>query len=441
VATDGGSAFPWLLQNMLPGVPHILCLYHIHANLNKQLGGMQQAGRTAFKAQFARCAYTATTATAFDKEWDALLKLVSGRAKLVEYLTRELHGKRTQWARAWTQQYCTFGAKSTQRVESVNRVVKHFMPGNASLAQLFTALHKIFTKQIRRRQQRVRDDQIVSHKHEGAIYKAAAALITKQAAELLHQQENRCLQYIATQHPTRPERPAVEATSSFTRTAVESGIVAHQAVDSRLTLIERMRDVPRTTAGHSALPTATLSSGGYSVRLRGAEEGAGHWVCVDDCTATCSDCDFAQNYMLPCRHIFAVNLVQRREEEGFRLEQCHPRWHLAASSTTTEASPFFRSTTSFSDGLMVEAKEEDTTWSQTSATEPSQDMLYNRFMANASRLADFLKPHGDSQFKRVEAWMESCIKELAAVDLGGTVIPSLLHQHTSELFLTFCGHA
>lgn len=435
VATDGGSSFPWLLQNMLPGIPHLLCLYHIHANLKKQLGGMQTAAREMFKAQFARCAYTAATAAVFDKEWDTLLDLVSGRAKLVDYLNTELHKRRTQWARAWTAQYCTFGARSTQRVESINRMVKHFMPGNASLKQLYIELDKIFNKQLKRREQRLLHDQVIKHKYDGAIYQEAVRHITKQAAELVHQQESRCNQYVVAYHATPPLHSRDVSLTSFAHTAMDPGTsvvrISDDLVDSPV--IRTSHDVITCTAHTSdacvvtRTRTSTVqdagSASGYSVRLRGKEDSTWHWVCVDDNQATCSDCDFAQNYLLPCRHILAVNLVHWPEGSGYRVEQCHLRWRLADMSTTRSSLPFV-STACYTE---PEVKSEDTAWSLTSTSEPSQDVLYNRFMAKASRLAEFLKPHGEAQFKQAEVWMDGLIRDIAAVDAGNTVTNHLIH--------------
>jgi hypothetical protein len=78
------------------------------------------------------------------------------------------------------------------------------------------------------------------------------------------------------------------------------------------------------------------STAGWLVTRRSAVGGGlsdiPHWVTVDvehGLKATCSNCHFSTKYLLPCRHIMAVNL-QALQREAFQESQCHKRWHLAS---------------------------------------------------------------------------------------------------------------
>jgi hypothetical protein len=87
---------------------------------------------------------------------------------------------------------------------------------------------------------------------------------------------------------------------------------------------------------HSAVDSGVVRSqlGGWLVvirqqrlDLRPTSTHIPHWVEISSKGATCSGCHFAAKFLLPCRHILAVNL-RMREGQAFQVGQCHQRWLL-----------------------------------------------------------------------------------------------------------------
>lgn len=397
VATDGGNCFASVLESLLPGVPHLLCLYHIQANLKKHLRRKMGAKWDAFSKQFRTCAYNVNTAEQFESSWTSLL---TSYPAAVDYLSSQWYPKRQKWSSAWTLQYCTFGARSTQRVESINRIIKHFVPAGSSMQQLFDELIRIFDLQRQRLRQRMDDDEFTNHKHNGAVYRDTVRFLTKQAAEKVHEQSAELPNYSACYYPAHPSSIDIDKSSSSVPRASS----------------EVSSSVAFTVDAHGS----NRGSDGYLVRLRGADTHVAHWVRVDDNSATCADCDFAQNMLLPCRHILCANLIRWPELSAFHPRQVHPRWkkdpepisRAGGIANLESADMRLEDTHRVDDGMVNDM--EDSGF----VIEPSSDALYIRFMAKAQRLAQFLKPWGEERFKRVEAWMEHLIQSYSAEPSG-----------------------
>ena len=389
VATDGGSSFNWVMQNMLPGVPHLLCLYHIHMNLRKQLASKLGKTYTAFTTQFFKCAYQVRNEAEFETCWASMLQTYPNATS---YLTAQLYPCRAKWSSAWTLQYCTFGAKSTQRVESINRVVKHFVPAGAPVEDLFKELIEIFDVQSRRRQQRLADDEFANHKYNGALYRDAVRILTKQAAERLHEEGCESANYSVTYHPTRP---SADCNADALSTSCSS--TAHASATCLVC----------TSDGYS-----TTSIGGYAVRPRGVAGTRWHWVTLTETSATCSDCDFAQNILLPCRHILAANLVRWPDAPPFRVAQCHSRWEKDVPNEA-KAGDYIDRPPALLSSISAGATSSSSPAMEDVLIGVSQDALFNQYIAVAVRLGEFLKPHGEPAFKEVKDWMEQRIKRLS----------------------------
>ena len=60
-----------------------------------------------------------------------------------DYLHKYVYPHREMWCHVWTRRYTTFGARTTQRCESVNSVLKSMLERNSTLDQLVKTIVSI----------------------------------------------------------------------------------------------------------------------------------------------------------------------------------------------------------------------------------------------------------------------------------------------------------
>ena len=82
----------------------------------------------------------------FDRRWAVL---ISTYEQCAEYLNQYVHPNRHMWCQLWTRRYTTFGAKSTQRSETTNNVVKYFLEFNSTLEAIFATILEITQKWVK----------------------------------------------------------------------------------------------------------------------------------------------------------------------------------------------------------------------------------------------------------------------------------------------------
>ncbi len=144
MATDGGSSFDKVLAQVLPGVPRILCVYHISQNIKKNLAvklGKEQW--PVFRKAWSKLVKFNLTESLFEERW---LQLLEAFPLAAPYLKTEQYGHRYMWSNVWTRQYTTFGARTTQRCESVNSALKLLIRRNSTLDVVFKAVLAISEK-------------------------------------------------------------------------------------------------------------------------------------------------------------------------------------------------------------------------------------------------------------------------------------------------------
>ena len=205
VATDGAAAFPHALQQELPGVPHLRCLFHISENLSANLRSKLTSAVYwgEFIKQWDKCAYSVTNELEFETQWT---KLLTGFPKAAGYMLEHVYPCRVKWSSAWTLQYTTFGAKSTQRLESLNHLIKFFSEANDPLSKLFETetITEINRTQIQRLRSRLQSDPLTNTKFDGPVYRQAIQYITKEAAERVHRQAGYLSNYTVKFHAQPP---------------------------------------------------------------------------------------------------------------------------------------------------------------------------------------------------------------------------------------------
>ena len=142
-----------------------------------------------------------------------------------------------------------------------------------------------------------------------------------------------------------------------------------------------------------------------------------HWVRVRQGSASCTDCKFSTNYLLPCRHILATNLVRWTDADAFRLGQCHRRWWLeqdllppALPSPTGVLYPVHTPTT-LVDAMQI---------GDDSALELSKDDIYRKWTAAATATCGFIQPHGTAGLEYALSVLNDLTVRLAK---GGKGVP------------------
>ena len=194
------------------------------------------------------------------------------------------------------------------------------------LTDLFTIIDEISAEQGQHLVTALADNRWDTAAFAGPVYDDARKVLTRQAAALVHAEGLTREFYVARWMRRKPE---LDWDVDFF-----SGV--HSVMDSPVdSIIESIFD---STAQSVADSNVDKPQGGWLVVLLPERRGDGastythlpHWVVASETSATCTNCHFATMYLLPCRHIQAVNL-RWYQGRAFQPGQCHPRWmHCSA---------------------------------------------------------------------------------------------------------------
>ena len=429
---------------MLPGVPRILCLYHIGENIKRHLLSKLGDVYPAFMQAWHKLVHSMRCEDDFERGWYELLDTYEPAR---DYLSRHVYPQRHHWCRLWTRTYTTFGALTTQRSETVNSVVKYFEEHNSTLQTLFTTILSITQRWVQERETRISRSRYTNHAASGPVYTTAAEHLTREAAERVYTESlfltdydvvlferlpSDCSSAVSANNSARVNyiphasflgTPVVDFQYTSGATMVSDGYISGANVvdntsESGTTLVQ-----PRCTNGatdayrpHSCLDLPDEGSV-YCVRHRIEEKGfVTHWVRVREGSATCTDCHFNTNYLLPCRHILAVNLRRWPKAIVFRLGQCHRRWWLddgsvpvTLPSSTALIAPLPNDTVS------TEPLPSD---EDGSAYELSKDGIHRAWIAAAERASGFIQQHGSPGLQYSLKMIAQLISALAAKGPG-----------------------
>jgi hypothetical protein len=390
---------------------------------------------TEFRKAFGKLAYEPRTEEDFEREWAALC---SKYPLCTGYLNKELYPARHLWAWCWVSMYTTFGARSTQRVESINRVVKHFQNSGIVLDVLFKTVIAISDDQESKRKARLLNDRHTNHWGQGPVYEAAIRCLTRPAAEFVSSEflfssnyQLGCYNPVPLGVSADPKvmassvrirfRTPAASTTSPARTANELGTssvrtsyvplsssartdgVPQPSMDrpdnESNTVAGRTDDVLSTQLPHTVTPSVRESAWAVWKRDAGPKN-ITHWVQVQPDRASCTDCPFNSNWLLPCRHILAVmqhivNSGQSPMARGgiFRPEHCHSRWKLEDTTMTRSSlSSMSRPLPSHGETGGPEEEEEE---KKTVLTGMSKDAIALKWKAEADRVIAFIQPLGE----------------------------------------------
>lgn len=465
VATDGGSAFDTALSTVLPGVPRILCLFHITENVKRHFYSVLGAQYTIFIKAWMQLINGPNHEEEFELVW---AQLMSEWPAVKEYFQQQLFPTRHRWADVWTKRFTTFGARTTQRSESVNRVLKYFLEQNSTLERLFTVVMDVAGSWQASNVERVKESRFTNHSASGPVYTEAVKTLTREAAvhvytESLYVTNYRVLRFHSPPagcsallyHPSSTRvlyAPSWNDDSSASPSYHHSTSSSyHHMVSSPYLCDDAIMVSPsrHSSSGVTTVPdpyhphtAADLPDEGdvYFVRHRVPESESRtvhqtHWVRVRKGSATCTDCPSFTNWLLPCRHVLAVNLVRWPADSIFVPGQCHRRWRLSPSCPA----PTLPSSTAAVAPLQSAAAVAESLLSTTDEEVPrggiSSDRIYRLWTPAAERVCGFIQPHGHAGLLYAMSVLEHLITQLRS---GGKGVPQEYivtpNQHTQRSF-------
>ena len=130
-----------LEQFPVPATVHLLCVWHISKNFFTNIKGLMKKSEfsTAIRMFWKLAKKTDSKShDSFDAEFSSLVEFIENSAmstnmhlrdpkvfkNAIEWLKIDLYSKRFQWAYRFTFCHFTAGCQSTQRSESIHRVIK-----------------------------------------------------------------------------------------------------------------------------------------------------------------------------------------------------------------------------------------------------------------------------------------------------------------------------
>jgi MULE transposase domain len=142
VFTDRDLAIANAIQQVWPNVRHRDCLWHLHQNIQKNLGFIDQYH--TFMAEFWRVYWMGSSKT-FE---DAFNELVNRWPAASNYLMTNLYPDRTMWAWAWVGNSFAAGLRTTGRVEGEHKNYKLLgLSRSSTLNEVFDLLSDRVTQQ------------------------------------------------------------------------------------------------------------------------------------------------------------------------------------------------------------------------------------------------------------------------------------------------------
>jgi zinc finger SWIM domain-containing protein 3 len=138
VFTDQDQSMANALNEVMPGVYHGLCTWHLMQNGIKHLGNLMKGG-SCFLSDFKKCMYDYENEEQFEEEWRTLLVKYGEMEKEKEknsWLQR-MYSIKEKWASCYMKKAFTLGMRSTQLSESVNADIKSFINVKLNIIKFF----------------------------------------------------------------------------------------------------------------------------------------------------------------------------------------------------------------------------------------------------------------------------------------------------------------
>jgi hypothetical protein len=410
VATDGAGCFHAVIEENLPWATHLRCRFHIRTNINKNLRLLYKGDSSSwqlFLRGYYRC-INEPSEVRFEQLWTTLMQ---AHPRVVEYMTKEVYSHRKQLASCYTNKYVTLGAQSTQRGEGMNALIKAWIIPSLPLSYLCEVVKGMSDRQAAKVLLSLCDNRYTPPDRDGPVYEDARKVLTKQAAWLVDVEGSARESYEVRWFA---QQPAIPWTHDVHVNDVGVPDVSELPPATPYRILSILQsgvqsNIQLTLDSHYTVPSTPLR-GGWLVTMHPSRRTPGshlpHWVEVSQSRASCSGCHFATKFLLPCRHILAVNL---REWPGsaFQPGQCHPRWKIEAVHAPTVTTTVIASSSMIIDSVM-----DDTVCDSRGKEEQqfSHNMNHTDLIAHAHYLSSRL--HGYP--RRVWVLAYERIREIAA---------------------------
>ena len=141
VMTDKDMAEREAIRQELPQASLLLCLFHVLRAMSREVTtakmALSEAQRTTALSCLQQIAY-ASSSEEYDRQYECLK--ASMLASVVRYFDANWHPCRRERVLCWQRENVTFGERTNNRLESVNRRLKAVVRSGSSLPQFFKDL-------------------------------------------------------------------------------------------------------------------------------------------------------------------------------------------------------------------------------------------------------------------------------------------------------------
>ena len=327
--TDSDPAIIAAVQVVYPQTRHLLCVYHLLENVKKKA---KSKLRGELVSSFVTDFYTMRNSYSeeqFDKKYqEMLIKYEPCRP----YLEKRIYPSRDSWARYCISKIFTAGIESTQRVESINGIIKKLVDRGTLLKELVTAIEREFDKES---QYTRINDYYGSNPSVGlpSIYKT----IFKELDSVL--QANLLPIPLSIQRAQMNQSLLYQANLISIDQVKDDEGNSNNILENPHDILEHSHDIPQIRLrdllnGISYNDIIEL----WKVSYIGSKTAKPHYVIIlEDSTMLCT-CMFIVNQGMICRHQFRV-LIQS-DNAIFHISHIHTRWFNSDSDPSTNSTGF-----------------------------------------------------------------------------------------------------
>jgi hypothetical protein len=149
ILVDGDYAMEAACDNIIESTVLLNCIWHLgHQNLSRNLQGALGRDWDAFISAF-WTARNSVTDQEFELRWKEDVEGFGANKPSVQAYLGKIFERREHWAWPWVGSRFTAGMQSTQRIESINSVVKRVVNSKSSLPSLFNSIENMLADQVR----------------------------------------------------------------------------------------------------------------------------------------------------------------------------------------------------------------------------------------------------------------------------------------------------
>lgn len=306
IFTDSDPAMAIAIKVTWPMTIHLLCIFHLWKNFYEHIGTLLKGKKDMWQEVatiFWKLAKTSDIALRqrFDNDFalitDKIATVLGDLSEKKKQDTQQwlesLRSRKESWAACYTWQHCLYGIHSTQRAESMHRVIADFCRKTHTIGEIAHLLENMAANQEMKSEMQMLKQEMTAQIHgreDEPFLEYIVEKLTKFAQGIVRSQSVQMTQY------------SCQMSSMSTQT---------QWIVSRM-------GKPSATSDTNIIEQSVRER---LVRL--ADHGLGGNIGINDyiphCTTlTSCSCQFPQCYGLPCRHIIRVLFdIASAVNEGF----------------------------------------------------------------------------------------------------------------------------